>query len=463
MKKLLALVLTIALCVTMFSVTNKAESKEIPVEMNGFQFTLYDDGGQIGSVWLTGYTGSETTLRLPTHIIYEGKQIPIQEIKEEAFAGNTNLQKVIIPDGYMYIGPRAFAGCSGITEMVITGTIEYSPESSLTDIPNCKTYKFGAAGQGGADWLKIAHIAEGDTYGPISGVTAYVIQGDPVDDALQMVNTDRPNTPIILNYGDSDPGKEARYTRVLPEDEPETTVPTTTVPTTTVPTTTKAGGGSTEPSNPYEKGASYDRADKAVTNYSSENDVPGSVYGLLQLKQKKATKTSIKVGWKSVPGAAKYAYYATNCGPKNKYVKHGITTGTSFNYKKICGKNLKKGSYYKFIVIAIDAKNKVVSTSKTVHVATKGGKVTNDKKVKTKVKKNKKTIKVNKTFKIKAKEVKPKKGKVKRHRKIKYESLNPKVASVNGKGAVKGASKGTTYVFAYAQNGVSAKVKVTVK
>ena len=154
---------------------------------------------------------------------------------------------------------------------------------------------------------------------------------------------------------------------------------------------------------------------------------------MLQLKQKKVKKNAIKVAWKKVPGAVKYAFYATNCGKKNKYVKHGITTGTSNNYKKICGKKLKKGKYYKFIVIAIDKNNKVVSTSKTVHVATKGGKVTNDKKVKTKVKK------------------------------IKYESLNPKVASVNGKGVVKGVAKGKTYVFAYAQNGVSAKVKVTVK
>ena len=146
---------------------------------------------------------------------------------------------------------------------------------------------------------------------------------------------------------------------------------------------------------------------------------------------------------------------------KNKYVKHGITTGTSFNYNKICGKKLKKGSYYKFIVIAVDAKNKVVSTSKTVHVATKGGKVTNDKKVK--VKKKKVSIAVNKTFKIKAKEVKPKKGKVKRHRKIKYESLNASVATVNAKGVVKGIKKGTTTVYAYAQNGMAGTVKITVK
>ncbi len=219
--------------------------------------------------------------------------------------------------------------------------------------------------------------------------------------------------------------------------------------------------GSTEPKSPYEKGASFDRADKAITAFSSEGDPAGSVYGLLQLKQKTVKKNAIKVAWKKVPGAVKYAYYATNCGKKNKYVKHGITTGTSFNYKKICGKKLKKAKYYKIIVIAIDAKNKVVSTSKTVHVATKGGKVGNDKKVK--VKKSKASIAANKTFKIKAKEIKAKKTKVKRHRAVKYESLNASIATVNAKGVVTGKKKGTVTVFAYAQNGMSGTVKITVK
>lgn len=442
LKRLSVFVLAIAVCVTMFAAPTKANTVTKNIEMNGFHFTLYIDDGVPGSLFLTGYTGSETTLKLPTHIIYNNMKLPVEEIQMEAFAGNTKLKKVIIPDGYKYIGPRAFDGCTGITEMVITGTIEYAGEGSLTNIPNCKTYRFGASSQSEASWLPLSNIAAGDTYGPIQGVTAYVVKGNSVEKAIAIINSDRPtNAKITIKY-EADPAKEAKYTRVLPENN---------------------GGGGNEPKNPYEKGSSYNRADKAIKKYSSEKDVPGSVFGLLQLKQKKVKKNAIKVAWKKVPGAVKYAFYATNCGVKNKYVKHGITTGTSHNYKKICGKKLKKGKYYKFIVIAIDKKNKVVSTSKTVHVATKGGKVTNDKRVKTKVKKNKKTIKVKKTFKIKAKEVKPKKGKVKRHRPIKYESLNPKVATVNAKGVVKGVKKGKTSVFAYAQNGVFAKVKVTVK
>ena len=440
LKRLSVIVLALAVCVTMFNAPINAK-EPIKIEMNGFHFDFYDDGGGVGSVWLTGYTGSETNIVLPTHIIWNGKKLPVQEINREAFAGNTKIKKIIVPDGYDYIGARAFAGCTGLTELVITGTISYGSEASLADIPNCKTIKIGSnAATAGAEVYFSSYIGADGNNNPFPGVTAYIVQGSTVDQELQALNNQRGYSPIIIKYG-TDPAKEAHVTRVLPE----------------------GSGGDVEPKNPYDKGASFDRADKAITNFASESDPAGSVYGLLQLKQKKVKKNAIKVSWKKVSGAAKYAYYATNCGKKNKYVKHGITTGTSFNYKKICGKKLKKGKYYKFIVIAIDKNNKVVTTSKTVHIATKGGKVTNDKGVKTKAKKNKVSIKVKKTFKLKAKEKKPKKGKVKRHRAIKYESLNAKVASVDAKGVIKGIKKGKTTVFAYAQNGVSASVKVTVK
>jgi uncharacterized protein YjdB len=55
------------------------------------------------------------------------------------------------------------------------------------------------------------------------------------------------------------------------------------------------------------------------------------------------------------------------------------------------------------------------------------------------------------------------KGKVKNHRKIKYESANTKIATVSASGKIKAKKKGTTYVYAYAQNGVFKKIKVKVK
>ena len=439
-KRLCVFVLAIAVCATMFVVPTKADDP-VKIKQGDFEITIYLYEGEVQSPTVTGYTGKDSTVVLPTDVTYQGAKYPIIAVGDTAFNNNQNIKKVVIPDGYEYIYGEAFSGCRNLTEMVI-GKKVMGTYKAFVGCPNLKTYRIANSTLGDTSFIYSGmggSLENPTTETPIvtiQGVTAYVVRGSIADRDIQEINkfsTAEGGYEIKLVYEDDPTGGQDK------KDDPK------------------------EPTNPYDKGSSYDRADKAITNFASESDPAGSIYGLLQLKQKKVKKNAIKISWKKVSGAVKVAYYATNCGKKNKYVKHGVTTGTSVNFKKICGKKLKKGKYYKFIVIAIDKNNKVVSTSKTVHVATKGGKVTNDVGVKTKAKKNKVKIKVKKTFKLKAKEKKPKKGKVKRHRKIKYESLNPKVASVNGKGVIKGVKKGTTSVFAYAQNGICAKVKVTVK
>lgn len=169
-----------------------------------------------------------------------------------------------------------------------------------------------------------------------------------------------------------------------------------------------------------------------------------------------------------MPGAKKYVVYGNQCGKTKRMQRLTETGKNKLTFKKLTvnGKTIKvkKGTYYKFVVLAIDKNDRVVSTSKVVHVATKGGKVGNHKKVTTKAKKNKVTLKKGKSFKLKAKAVPAsKKLKVKNHRAIAYESSDPATASVDKKGVIKAKKKGVCYVFAYAQNGVFQKIKVTVK
>ena len=199
--------------------------------------------------------------------------------------------------------------------------------------------------------------------------------------------------------------------------------------------------------------------EKIILDQKSENDVAGSTYSLLQAKGKPKSQTAIKLTWKTVNGATKYIIYGNKCGRKNKYKKIGETSGKSFTQKK-----LKKGTYYKYLIVAVQG-DKVLSVSKTIHVATKGGKVGNNTKVT--IKKGKKKIKkisleVKKTAKIKT-DLAAGKLKVRNHRKTKFESDNPAVATVTAKGKIKAVAKGTCYIYAYAQNGVFAKIKVTVK
>ena len=216
----------------------------------------------------------------------------------------------------------------------------------------------------------------------------------------------------------------------------------------------------------FGKGASVAAAEAAILALPNDNDPAGTAFGLLQLKASKVTKKSINLKWKAVPGATKYILFANKCGTGNKYKKLAEVTGTSYTATQAAGAAIQKGTYYKFMMIAADSHGKVVSTSKTVHAATKGGKVGNHKKVTVKksVTKKAKKLKKGKTLKLKAKAVpQARKLKVRKHRGIMYETSNPAVAQVNGKGAVKGVGKGTCYIYVYAQNGTCAKVKVTVK
>ncbi len=215
----------------------------------------------------------------------------------------------------------------------------------------------------------------------------------------------------------------------------------------------------------FDSGSTLNEVDKAIEEMKSDKDPSGVVFRELSLKQKKVTQSYITVAWKKVSGARKYVIYANTCG-KNRLKK--VTTkkssATTFTLKKINNKKLKKGKYYKFMVVAVNKNNKVICTSKILHIATKGGKYTNAKSITTNAKNNKLTLKKGKTFKLKIKinKVSPK-LKIKTHREISYESSNKKIATVSKAGKITAKKKGTCYVYVYAQNGVFRKIKVTVK
>ena len=226
---------------------------------------------------------------------------------------------------------------------------------------------------------------------------------------------------------------------------------------------------------PLGAGASAECAEKAIVASASEEGPKGSKFAPLTLKSTAQTNTSVTLTWTKSSKAKKYVIYGNACGKNNKLKKLKTVTGNSCKITKI-SKTLKKGTYHKFMIVALNAKNNVVSTSKVIHVATKGGKVGNHKSVtiKAKVNKNGRAIKSYKALTA----TKIKKGKsviiktsltpvskklpVKKHRVVCYESSNVKIATVNAKGKIVAKKKGTCYIFAYAQNGVSKKLKITV-
>lgn len=111
--------------------------------------------------------------------------------------------------------------------------------------------------------------------------------------------------------------------------------------------------------------------------------------------------------------------------------------------------------------MAIDKNGKAIAASKTVHVATNGGKGKKGNATAVKLSKPSLTLKAGKSKVLKA-TVKYGKLKGAVHRKIAWESSNIYVAKVKA-GRITAVSKGTCYIYAYAQNGKAARVKVTVK
>ena len=198
--------------------------------------------------------------------------------------------------------------------------------------------------------------------------------------------------------------------------------------------------------------------DASIMGLKNDNDVKGSSFAGLQARASKLKKNSIKLKWNKVSGADGYVIYSNKCGKKNSYqMIADVKNKTSYTQK-----GLKKGTSYKYIVRAykvVDGIKVSMAASKTIHAVTTGGKYGVANKVA--VKKSNVRLTLGKSFKLGAKEVN-KKQKIKKHRKLKYESTNTKIAKVSKSGKITAAGKGTCHVYVYAQNGVYKKVKVTV-
>ena len=198
---------------------------------------------------------------------------------------------------------------------------------------------------------------------------------------------------------------------------------------------------------------------KSITDVKDDTkDVKGATFTLLQARAVPKSNTSVKLSWNKVPGTSKYIIYGNRCGKNRKYEKLKTVKKSK---SSVTWKGLKKGTYYKYIVVAVKGKN-VLATSKTVHVATNGGTGKKGNAVSVTLSRSSLTLKAGKSKTVKA-SVKAGKLAISTHRKVAWESDNINVAKVNSKGKITAVGKGTCYVYAYAQNGVFAKVMITVK
>lgn len=180
----------------------------------------------------------------------------------------------------------------------------------------------------------------------------------------------------------------------------------------------------------------------------------------------------ITVSWGKVSGANRYEIYVAYCTgkfgktPVKVVTKKGVTSVT---ITKLNGKKIELTKNFKVYVAAyktVDGVKKKLGKTITAHIVGRKNKTyTNVKAIK--LAKNKTTIKVGKTYKIKASVVlvDPKKKMLsdKHAATFRYASSDKKIATVDKNGKVTAKKKGTCYVWIYAKNGYANKVKVTVK
>lgn len=217
--------------------------------------------------------------------------------------------------------------------------------------------------------------------------------------------------------------------------------------------------------------------DGKTTEETSETTANGKTAYQNALSINKGLKVSqtgnkITVSWGKVSGADRYEIYAAYCTDKfgKKPVK--IITKkdvTSVTITKLNGKKLVLTKNFKAYVVAyktVDGSKKKLGKTITAHIVGRKNKTyTNVKAIK--LAKNKTTIKVGKTYKIKASVVlvdsKKKMLSDKHAATFRYASSNKKIAAVDKNGKVIAKKVGTCYIWVYAKNGYAKKVKITVK
>lgn len=80
-------------------------------------FTYQKAGGE---VTITGYNGAHSVLAIPSEL----DDLPVTEIADSVFAGNTTLVSVTIPSGVKKLGWFVFSGCTSLSSVTLTSSVE---------------------------------------------------------------------------------------------------------------------------------------------------------------------------------------------------------------------------------------------------------------------------------------------------------------------------------------------------
>lgn len=147
MKKLIAVLLLLSLCIPCFSACGNGDGSGTPTEpttvtteptsepttastssapiteeptptSEGLAFALLPDGSGYA---VTDYAGEQAAVLVPdTH-----QGLPVTMIEGSAFAGARNVTTILLPDSILVIGSSAFTGCKSLAKIQIPAGVTY--------------------------------------------------------------------------------------------------------------------------------------------------------------------------------------------------------------------------------------------------------------------------------------------------------------------------------------------------
>ncbi len=110
---------------------NGGSNTELPAENT--DFTFRKTGGN--TVEVSGYAGSGGAVAIPSSVTINDVEYSVTAIADEAFQGNSNLVKVVIPNTVTTIGTDAFSNCENLETVEIPSSVNTIKTDAFTECP----------------------------------------------------------------------------------------------------------------------------------------------------------------------------------------------------------------------------------------------------------------------------------------------------------------------------------------
>ncbi len=114
MKRILSIICAVALLLSVMAVGGISVASVSALSENGYTYTVKD-----GEATVTGYTGSDTELVIPSTL----GGYPVRAIGEDAFYYSNSIQSIVIPDGITVIEAEAFMNCTSLQRITLPDSV----------------------------------------------------------------------------------------------------------------------------------------------------------------------------------------------------------------------------------------------------------------------------------------------------------------------------------------------------